>query len=64
MLIEIGELEKKDWIDDDDCSDIDDADRAPPLSPADVLNQGIQAGSAKDERRTRLMYYFEEHFYF
>ena len=64
ILIEVGELEKKEWIDQDDFSDIDDADRAPTLSPMDILNQGIHAGAPKDERRTRLMYYFEEHFYF
>ena len=64
MLIEIGEFEKNDWIDHDDFSDIDDAERAPQLSPADVLNQGIHAGAPKDDRRTGLMYYFEEHIYF
>jgi DDE superfamily endonuclease len=50
MLIEIGEAERRDWIDDDDCSDIDDAGRAPPLSPVDVINQGVNIGLAKDER--------------
>ena len=64
ILIETGELEKNDWIDHDDFSAIDDANRAPVLSVTDVLEQGIQTGAAKDERRTRLMYYFEEHFYF
>jgi hypothetical protein len=34
------------------------------LSPTDVLNMGIQQGAPKDERRRRLMYFFEEHFYF
>jgi hypothetical protein len=64
ILIEIGEKEREEWIDRDDFSDVDDEDRAPTMSPADVLNQGIAAGAPKDERRTRLMYYFEEHFYF
>jgi DDE superfamily endonuclease len=64
LLIEIGEQDKQEWIDHDDFSDIDDAERAPTLSPADVLNQGIAAGAPKDERRKRLQYYFEEHFYF
>lgn len=64
MLIEIKEAEKKEWIDEDDFSDIDDADRAPVLSPTDVMNVSIPAGAPKDERRQRLMYYFEEHIYF
>jgi DDE superfamily endonuclease len=64
ILIEIGEKDRQEWIDEDDFSDIDDEERVPTLSPADVLNQGIAAGAPKDERRTRLMYYFEEHFYF
>jgi hypothetical protein len=64
ILIEVGELEKKEWIDDDDALAIDDDDRSPVLSPLDVINQGICSAAPKDERRTRLMYYFEEHFYF
>jgi DDE superfamily endonuclease len=64
MLIEIREHDKEDWIDEDDFSDMDDADRAPVLSPTDVLNMGIQQGAPKDERRRWLMYFFEEHFYF
>jgi DDE superfamily endonuclease len=63
ILIEVGELEKRDWIDQDDFSDIDDEDRVPVLSPTDVLNAGVNAGCPKDERRTRLMYFFEEHYY-
>jgi hypothetical protein len=64
LLIDLKEQDKKEWIDDDDFSDIDDDDRAPILSATDVLNQSIAADAAKDERRTRLMYYFEEFFYF
>ena len=64
ILIEVGELEKNDWIDHDDFSEIDDADRAPILEAGDVLNQGVHAGAAKDERRKRLMYFFEETAYF
>jgi DDE superfamily endonuclease len=64
MLIEIGEKEKQEWIDEDNFLAIDDERRVPPLSPLDVLNQGIAQGSSKDERRKRLMLYFEEHFYF
>lgn len=64
MLLDIRDMEKEDWIDRDDFSDIDDADRAPVLSALDVLNQGIPTGAPKDERRRRLMHYFEEHFYF
>jgi hypothetical protein len=58
MLIEVGKVEKKEWIDEDDFSDIDDAERAPILSPMGVLNIGVGLGAAKDERRRRLMYYF------
>jgi DDE superfamily endonuclease len=64
LLIEIGEKDREEWIDQDDFSAIDDEDRAPMLSSTDVLNLGIAAGAPKDERRRRLMYYFEEHFYF
>jgi DDE superfamily endonuclease len=62
-LVEIGEEERKEWIDEDDFSDLDDAERA-PYAPGDILNQGVPDGAPKDERRTRLMHYFEEHHYF
>jgi DDE superfamily endonuclease len=64
LLIELKEQDKEEWIDDDDFSDIDDGQRAPVLSPTDVINQGIAGNAAKNERRKRLSYYFEEHFYF
>ena len=60
MLIELGEEEKAEWLQQDDTSDTDDAERA----PCDALNQGIPNGSAKELRRTRIMHYFEEHYYF
>jgi hypothetical protein len=63
LLIELGEEERDDWIDLDDFSDIDDAERA-PYEEGDALNQAIPAGAPKNERRTRLMHYFEEHHYF
>jgi DDE superfamily endonuclease len=63
LLIELGEEEKKEWIDYEDFSDLDDAERA-PYEEGDALNQAIPAAAPKDERRTRLMYYFEEHHYF
>eukprot|EP00980_Cylindrotheca_fusiformis_P027095 scaffold18779_cov93-Cylindrotheca_fusiformis.AAC.1 len=63
ILIEFGEEEKEDWIDDDDFSDIDEADRA-PYEEGDALNTAIPDGAPKDARRTRLMYYMEEHQYF
>lgn len=63
ILIELGEEEREDWIDHDDFSDLDDAERA-PYQEGDALNQAIPLGAPKDERRTRLMYYFEEHHYF
>jgi hypothetical protein len=43
---------------------MDDENRALVLSATDVINVGVAHGAAKDERRKRLMYYFEEHFYF
>ena len=46
-----------------DYSDMDDADRA-PYEEGDAINQAIPAVAPKDKRRTRLMYYFEEHHYF
>jgi DDE superfamily endonuclease len=64
ILIEIGEKEKEEWIDHDDFSDIDNEDRVPKLTPMDVLNLGIPANAPKDERRKRIMFYFEEHYYF
>ena len=63
MLIEFGEETQEEWILDDDASDIDDAERA-PYEEGDALNTAIPGGAAKDERRTRLMYYFEEYHYF
>jgi hypothetical protein len=63
LLIDLGEAAKKEWIDDDEFSAMDDAERA-PHEDNDPLNQAIPDGAPKDERRTRLMYYFEEHFYF
>ena len=63
MLIELGEKDREEWIDLDDFSDLDDAERA-PYEEGDALNQAIPVGAPKDERRTRLMYYFEEHHYF
>jgi hypothetical protein len=64
LLIDLKEQDKKEWIDDDDFSEVDDSDRVPTLSPMDVINQSIGNNAAKDERRRRLCYYFEEHFYF
>jgi hypothetical protein len=49
--------------DEDDFSSFDDAERA-PYEEGDALNQGIPGSAPKDERRTRLMFYFEEHHYF
>jgi hypothetical protein len=62
ILIELGEEEKAEWIDYDDFSDLDDAERA-PYAEGDALNEAIPMAAPKDERRTRLMHYFEEHYY-
>lgn len=61
ILIELGEEEKREWIDEDDCSLIGDAE---PYQDGDALNTAIPQGAAQDERRTRLMHYLEEHHYF
>jgi DDE superfamily endonuclease len=63
LLINLGEEERLEWIDHDDFSDLDDAERA-PYEPGDALNAAMPVGAPKDERRTRLMYYLEEHQYF
>jgi len=63
MLIELGEEDNEDWINEDDFSAMDDAERAPHL-PDDALNGAIPDGASKDERRSRLTFNFEEHFYF
>jgi DDE superfamily endonuclease len=63
LLIEIGEKDRKEWIEYDEFSDLDDAERA-PYEEGDVLNQAIPENAPKDEQRTRLMFYFEEHHYF
>ena len=63
MLIELGEEEHDDWLNLDEFSDLDEAERA-PYEEGGVLNQGIPEGAPKDVRRTRLMHYFEEHHYF
>ncbi len=63
MLIDYDEDDKDDWIDCDDFSEIDDAEMAPYL-PGNALYEAILVGAPKDERRTRLIYYFKEHFYF
>jgi len=56
MLIAFGEEDNDEWIDDDDISDIDcyyDSD--------DEMNTAVpSAGAYKDERRRRLVRYFED----
>jgi hypothetical protein len=63
ILAEFGEEDREDWIDDDDCSAVDEAEAA-PYEEGDVLNVSIPEGAQKDERRMRLMYYLEEHHFF
>ena len=63
ILIAMGEEDCEDWIDHDDFSDFDDAERAPHL-PGDALYEAIPNGAPNDEKRTRLMFYLEEHNYF
>jgi DDE superfamily endonuclease len=53
MLLEISEQEHQEWIDEDDFSDLDDAERA-PYNDGDALNTAIPTGALKDKRPTRL----------
>jgi DDE superfamily endonuclease len=63
LLIAEGEEERQEWIDEDDFSDFDDAERA-PQTPGDALFEPIPDGARNDEKRLRLMHYFEEHYIF
>jgi DDE superfamily endonuclease len=62
MLIAYGEEDRDDWIDLDDFSDMDDAERA-PYEEDDELNKAIPANAPKDAKRTRLLNYFKEFFF-
>ena len=63
ILIEWGEEERKEWLEEDtDPIDLDDPLNSPYVE-GDALNTALPNGAPKDERRTRLMYYFEEHHY-
>jgi len=59
MLIEFREEEKKEWIDEDDCSVHYDLLR----EPTDELNQAINPSAEKDRCRTQLLMYFKEFFF-
>jgi len=59
MLIEFREEEKKEWIDEDDCSVHYDLLR----EPTDELNQAINPSAEKDGCRTQLLMYFKEIFF-
>jgi hypothetical protein len=62
VLIHYGEEDREDWIDLDDFSDMDDAQRV-PYEEDDKLNEAIPAGAAKDAKRSRLLNYFKEFFF-
>jgi DDE superfamily endonuclease len=62
MLIDFGEEDVEAWIDYDDFSDLDDAQRA-PYEDGDELNTEIPNWMPKDTRRTRLLHYFKEFFF-
>mgnify|MGYP000611774811 CR=1 FL=1 len=59
MLIVFREEEKKEWIDEDDCSVHCDLLR----EPTDELNQAIHPSAEKDRRRTQLLMHFKEKFF-
>jgi hypothetical protein len=60
--MEFGEEDVDGWIDFDDFSDLDDAQRA-PYEEGDELNTAIPNWLPKDTRRTRLLHYFKEFFF-
>jgi hypothetical protein len=62
MLIAFGEEEKEDWIDYDDFSDLDEAERA-PFQEHDELNTAVPDWAPSDTRRTRLLNYFREYYF-
>jgi DDE superfamily endonuclease len=62
MLICFGEEEREEWIDLDDFSDMDAAERA-PYEDNDELNIRIPDGAPKDAKRSRLLNYFKEFFF-
>ena len=59
MLIEFREADRKEWIDDNDCSDYYDLLR----EPTDELNKASHPSAEKDCRRTQLLMYFKEKFF-
>lgn len=62
MLITYGEEEEEGWIDFDDFSDLDEAERA-PYEESDELNLAIPSWAPKDQRRQQLLQYFKEFFF-
>ena len=62
MLVEFGEEEQEDWIDFDDFSDMDEAERA-PYNEDDELNEAIPEWAPKDTRRKQILQYFKEYFF-
>jgi hypothetical protein len=64
ILVEWGKEERKEWLEEEDTDpiDLDDPLNSPYLD-GDALNTALPDSAPKDERRTRLMYYFEEHHY-
>lgn len=59
LLLEFGEEDKDEWIDYDDFSDMDDAERA-PYEDTSPLNRAVRTGARKDERRRQVLHYFED----
>ena len=62
ILIEFGEEEREDWIDFDDFSDLDVAERA-PYQDDDELNKAVPDWAPKNTRRKQLLQYFKEYFF-
>jgi hypothetical protein len=59
MLIEFGEEDQIDWIDEDDFSDIG---MSAPYKDGDELNMALPSYAPKDTRRKQLLQYFKQHF--
>jgi hypothetical protein len=54
ILVEFGEEEQEDWIDFDDFSDMDEAERA-PCNEDDELNEAVPEWAPKDTRRNQIL---------
>jgi hypothetical protein len=62
ILLEFGEEDRDEWMDLDDFSDMDNAERA-PYKADDELNRAVPTRAAKDLRRSHLLSYLKLFFF-